>query len=82
MNALKPDAQHESNHATRHSRRTWWIFSGFAAIALVMLAIEHQAHLLGWLPWLFLAACPLMHVFMHGGHGHGGHGGKHGGDDK
>ncbi|WP_442892045.1 DUF2933 domain-containing protein [Denitromonas sp.] len=47
-----------------------------------MLAIEHQAHLLGWLPWLFLAACPLMHVFMHGGHGHGGHGGKHGGDDK
>jgi hypothetical protein len=27
------------------------------------------------LPWLFLAACPLMHLFMHGGHGHGhGHG--------
>jgi hypothetical protein len=23
------------------------------------------------LPWLLLAACPLMHVFMH--HGHGGH---------
>lgn len=38
-----------------------------------MLGIEHQAHLLGWLPWLFLLACPLMHVFMHGGHGHGGH---------
>jgi hypothetical protein len=26
---------------------------------------------LPWLPWLFLAACPLMHMFMH--HGHGGH---------
>jgi hypothetical protein len=23
------------------------------------------------LPWLFLAACPFMHFFMH--HGHGGH---------
>jgi hypothetical protein len=26
------------------------------------------------LPWLILLACPLLHVFMHGGHaGHGGH---------
>ncbi|MDD2920638.1 DUF2933 domain-containing protein, partial [Rhodoferax sp.] len=25
----------------------------------------------GALPYLLLAACPLMHVFMH--HGHGGH---------
>jgi hypothetical protein len=24
-----------------------------------------------YLPWLFLAACPLMHMFMH--HGHGRH---------
>jgi hypothetical protein len=24
------------------------------------------------LPWLLVAACPLMHVFMHHGH-HGGH---------
>jgi hypothetical protein len=29
------------------------------------------AHTLGALPYLLLAACPLMHVFMH--HGHGGH---------
>jgi len=50
-----------------------------------MLGIEHRAHLLGWLPWLFLLACPLMHVFMHGGHGHGGHdkhSNKDAGDDK
>lgn len=59
-----------------------WVFGGFAAIALLMLAVEHRAHLLGWLPWLFLLACLLMHVFMHGGHGHGGHGGTGGGDEK
>lgn len=34
------------------------------------LIAEHRAHVLPWLPWLFLAACALMHVFMR--HGHGG----------
>jgi hypothetical protein len=29
---------------------------------------------LGLLIWLPLLACPLMHLFMHGGHGH--HGGR------
>lgn len=42
------------------------------------LVTEHQAHLFGVLPYLILLACPLMHLFMHKGHGHGGHGG-HGG---
>ncbi|WP_420389495.1 DUF2933 domain-containing protein [Marinobacter sp.] len=46
----------------------------FAVIALVLLWGEHKVHLLGALPWLILLACPLIHVFMHGGHGsHGGH---------
>jgi hypothetical protein len=32
---------------------------------------------LGWLPFLLILACPLLHVFMHGKHGgHGGHGGE------
>lgn len=67
--------------ATGVSRRAGWVFGGFAAIALVLLAVEHRAHLLGWLPWLFLIACPLMHLFMHGGHGgHGG--GSQKGDEK
>ena len=78
MTPSKP-AAHDTH---RPGRRTWWVFGGFAAIALVMLGIEHQAHLLGWLPWLFLAACPLMHVFMHGGHGHGSHGNKGSEDEK
>jgi hypothetical protein len=43
----------------------------FGAAATYFLLSEHRAHFLGVLPFLFLLACPLMHVFMH--HGHGGH---------
>ena len=32
---------------------------------------EHRAHVIQFLPFLLLAACPLMHLFMHHGHGHG-----------
>jgi hypothetical protein len=41
----------------------------FAAIALFFLWEEHQAHLLGALPYLILLLCPLLHLFMHHGHG-------------
>jgi predicted cobalt transporter CbtA len=51
------------------SRRAWWVFGGFAAFGLILIALDHRAHLLGWLPWLFLGGCLLLHVFMHGGHG-------------
>lgn len=62
-------------------RIPWWrtrsglALLGFAAIAGFLLLSEHRAHALGWLPWLILLACPLLHLFMHRGHG-GGH--KHG----
>jgi len=53
--------------------RAFLVFLAFAAIAVVMLWNEHRAHLLGAIPYLFLLACPLLHMF--GGHGsHGGHG--------
>ena len=42
------------------------------AVAAYFLFEEHRVHMLGALPWLLLLACPLMHLFMH--HGHGGHG--------
>ena len=52
-------------------------FRGRAAL-VVLLALgvlgtyaEHRVHLFGVLPYLFLLACSLMHVFMH--HRHGGH---------
>ena len=41
----------------------------FGAIAMYFLPSEHRAHFLGALPFLFLLACPFMHIFMHGGHG-------------
>lgn len=47
---------------------------GFLAIVIFLLFTEHRAHVLGALIWLPLLACPLMHLFMHGGHGHHGHG--------
>jgi len=53
------------------SRRTKQVFVLFAIIGGFFIAAEHRAHLVPYLPWLFLAACPLMHLFMH--HGHGGH---------
>jgi hypothetical protein len=49
-----------------------WVFAGFAVVAVFFLVSEHLAHLYGWLPFLLLAACPLMHLF-HRGHGSHGH---------
>ncbi len=54
------------------SRRAGWFFGGLAAIGLLLLAFEHRSHVLDWLPWALLAACPLVHLFMHRGHGHSG----------
>jgi Protein of unknown function (DUF2933) len=39
-------------------------------VAAYFLLTEHLAHVVGALPLLLLLACPLMHVFMHGGHSH------------
>ncbi|RUO98579.1 DUF2933 domain-containing protein [Hyphomicrobium sp.] len=49
--------------------RATLVFLAFAAIAVALLWQDHSAHLLGIIPWLFLLACPLAHVFMHRGHG-------------
>ncbi|MFZ5557466.1 MAG: DUF2933 domain-containing protein [Pseudomonadota bacterium] len=67
--------------------RFHWVLCAFIAIAGVLLFLEHRAHLLGALPFLLLLACPLLHFFMHGGHGgQAGHGQAHGarppGEDK
>jgi len=53
----------------------WLGFCAFAAIALFFLWEEHRAHILGALPYLLVLACPLIHFFMHRGHGvnHGNH---------
>jgi len=41
------------------------------AVAGYFLLKEHLVHVANALPLLFVLACPLMHLFMHGGHGHG-----------
>lgn len=55
----------------------------FLGIAAFFLITEHSAHLFGVLPFALLLLCPLMHLFMHGGHdGHGGEVSNHGGHPK
>lgn len=44
------------------------------AIGIYYLLTEHLAHVTQAVPYLFLLACPLMHLFHgHGRHGHNGH---------
>lgn len=67
-----------------HSHPPFWrsrFGIGWIVLAVVagwFLWEEHRAHLLGFLPYAFLLACPLMHVFMHHGHHHGGGHHSHG----
>jgi hypothetical protein len=62
------------------SGQPWWktrsgvVLCGFLLIAGFYLLTWHTAHFFGVLPFLLLATCPLMHLFMH--HRHGGHGGS------
>ncbi len=56
---------------TKRWPRINWALIGFLAIAAFFLLTEHRAHLLGVLPFLLLALCPLLHFFGHGGHDHG-----------
>ena len=71
------------SHEHASGNRPGWLgavstiaFFGFAAIAGYFLVTEHRAHLFGILPFLLLAACPLLHFFHHRGHGSGEDGGK------
>ncbi|HEX5683812.1 MAG TPA: DUF2933 domain-containing protein [Ideonella sp.] len=50
-----------------------WVFFGFMLVAGFLFFTEHRAHLMGALPFLLLAACPLMHL-LHGNHGAHRHG--------
>lgn len=45
------------------------------AVGIYYLLTEHLTHFTQAIPFLFLLACPLMHLFGHHHGGHGGHGG-------
>lgn len=62
---------HERHSPNDSKSRINWVLIGFLAIAAFFLLSEHRAHALGLLPYLLLLACPLLHIFMHRGHGRG-----------
>jgi hypothetical protein len=47
----------------------WFVTLALAVLGGYLFA-THTGHVLAALPYLLLLACPLMHLFMHGGHGH------------
>ncbi|GAA3977114.1 DUF2933 domain-containing protein [Allohahella marinimesophila] len=58
--------------------RFWFSKQGLGAAALIIftsyfLLMEHRAHLFQALPFLIILLCPLMHMFMHSGHGNHSH---------
>lgn len=70
------DHSDHSGPPNYYSARIGLVLVGFLLIGGVLLFTEHRAHVLGILIWLPLLACPLMHLFMHGGHG------RHGSQDQ
>ena len=66
----------DTAHTPLWRSRSGIVLLGFLAVAGFYLVTEHTAHFFGALPFLIFLACPLMHLFMH--HGHGGHGKKNG----
>ena len=58
-----------------HKKTAFWLTpKGLAALGLIgaatyFLLMEHRQHVLLYLPFLILLACPFIHLFMHRGHG-------------
>lgn len=72
MNTLPPVGPQQNTHKANGTRWLLWVGLGVIFTAALFLWMEHRAYLFVALPFLFLLACPLMHVFMH--HGQGEHG--------
>lgn len=70
---------HEQPHHDRSISASRLVLYAFLAMAGFFLFTEHRAHVFGLLPYLLILACPLMHLFMHGGHGRHGEHGRHDG---
>jgi hypothetical protein len=67
-----PTAHGQHDHAPQSSfwkSKAGIVTCGFLLIGTFFLLTEHWAHVLGVLPYLLILACPLMHLFMHRGHG-------------
>lgn len=61
-------------------KRTLVALLGLMTGVAFFLWKDHQAHILSVLPYAIFLLCPILHLFMHRGHGgHGGHE-SHGGE--
>lgn len=63
------DANLQRSTSDRLGARGRVALLGFFVAAGYFLWTEHRAHVIQFLPWAILALCPLMHLFMHRGHG-------------
>ena len=63
--------EHQPEHAKKDNKIVNWLIGGLVVIAGYFLITEHRAHVVPYLPFLLLAACPFMHFFMHRHHGGG-----------
>ena len=63
------DAKLQRSTSDRLGTRGRVVLLGFFVAAGYFLWTEHRAHVIAFLPWAILALCPLMHLFMHRGHG-------------
>ncbi len=64
--------EHQEQSCRRWSSRTVVAFIVFVVVAAFYLWTDHRVHVLAavpLLPYLVFLACPLMHLFMHLGHG-------------
>lgn len=74
MNHSERDQRTDARPAGPRFTRGGIAFAIFMAVALFFLLTEHRAHFFGALPFLLILACPLLHLFHHGGHGSHAHG--------
>lgn len=75
---------HEHYHKPAAGTTFWGTRHGLATImaigiVVIYLLTEHLGHVYQALPWVILAASPILYIFMHrehGGHGPDGDGSK------
>lgn len=68
---METHEHHQMTNTEPWIERHRWITYLALGILAYFLIVEHGEHILPYLPYLILAACPLMHFFMHGKHGQG-----------
>ena len=60
----------QENNGGLFSKTHWIVVAIIGFAGLVFLLRNHTSHVFVLLPYLILLACPLLHIFMHRGHGH------------